>query len=88
MQVQLNARTIINKGNYGNQYDVETGRVLEVRVKTGKRGRPVSAPAPVYMKANDLFGRVPNTVKTTVKGTKIVGRASVNAVYENDDDAE
>jgi hypothetical protein len=89
MQVQLNANTIINKGNYGNQYDALTDRVLEAKVKTGKRGRPMSAPAPVYMKANDLFGRVPDSVRTTVAGRRIVGKASVSAVYVADlDDAE
>jgi len=85
MQVQLNANTIINKGTYGNQYDALTDRVVEARVKTGKRGRPTAAPAPVYMKANDLFGRVPDTVRTTVAGRRIVGKASVNAVYAEDD---
>jgi hypothetical protein len=87
MQVQLNANTIINKGTYGNQYDALTDRVVEAKVKTGKRGRPVAAPAPVYMKANDLFGRVPDIVRTTVTGRRIVGKASVSAVYA-DDDAE
>ena len=85
MQVQLNANTIINKGTYGNLYDALTDRVLEAKPKTGKRGRPTAAPAPVYMKANDLFGRVPDTVRTTVAGRRIVGKASVNAVYAEDD---
>ena len=85
MQVQLNANTIIHKGTYGNKYDALTDRVLEARVKTGKRGRPEAPPAPVYMKANDLFGRVPDTVHTTVAGRCIIGKASVNAVYAEDD---
>lgn len=45
---------LIHYGDYG--YD-DLNEV--VKVKTGKRGRPVATPAPVYYKTNDLFGRVP-----------------------------
>lgn len=83
MQVQTKTG-FINKGNYGSQYNVETGQVIETRVKTGKRGRPVAAPAPVYFQTNDLFGRVPNKAPMGIQGRVIIGKASANAVYADD----
>jgi len=88
MQVQTKSG-IINKGNYGSQYNVETGQVIETRVKTGKRGRPAKVdPIPAaFFFANDAFGRVPNKVTTKTQGGRVViGKASVNAVYANDND--
>lgn len=79
---------IINKAvSYGNAYDVErdTVAVAERAVRTGKRGRPAKAPEPVYYKTNDLFGRVPDTAPAGEQGRVIIGKASANAVYENDE---
>ena len=77
---------IINKAvTYGNAYDVERDTVTERVVRTGKRGRPAKAPEPVYYKTNDLFGRVPDTAPVGEQGRVIIGKASANAVYENDE---
>ncbi len=46
---------LIHYGSYGYE-DIDGA---PVKVKTGKRGRPVATPAPVYFQTNDLFGRVP-----------------------------
>ena len=78
MQVQTKTG-LINKGSYGSLYDAGIDGVIEpvvAKVKTGKRGRPAAAPAPVYFQCNDLFGRVADKVKTTTKGRVITGKAS------------
>jgi hypothetical protein len=86
MQVQTKSG-IINKGNYGSLYDAGIDGLIEKKVSTGKRGRPAAAPAPVYYKTHDLFGRVADTVKLPAgKGRVIIGKASASAVYENDTD--
>jgi hypothetical protein len=88
MQVQINANTIVNKGTYGTAYDSGIDAVVEARVKTGKRGRPAKAPAPVYYQTNDLFGRVPDVAPNNMQGRVIIGKASVNAVDAADDEQE
>jgi len=87
MQVQTKTG-IINKGNYGSLYNVETGQVMEARVKTGKRGRPVKVDAPAFITnmTNDLFGRVPLTAPKGEQGRMVIGKASANAVYANDEE--
>jgi len=86
MQVQTNAG-IINKGSYGTFYDADGEVVAKAKIQHGKRGRPPKAAPLVYFQANDLFGRVADTVKLTApKGRTVVGKASITAVYENDTD--
>lgn len=87
MQVQTKTG-IINKGNYGSLYNVETGQVMETRVKTGKRGRPAKVEAPAFITnmTNDLFGRVPMSAPVGIQGRVVIGKASANAV--DADDAE
>lgn len=87
MQVQTKTG-IINKGNYGSLYNVETGQVMETRVKTGKRGRPAKVDAPAFITnmTNDLFGRVPMSAPAGAQGRMVIGKASANAVYANDEE--
>lgn len=78
MQVQTKTG-IIHKGNYGSLYDAGIDGLIEKKVSTGKRGRPAAAPAPVYYKTNDLFGRVADTVKLTgPQGRVIAGKSNVD----------
>jgi hypothetical protein len=88
-QMQVQTKTgIIHKGNYGSLYNVETGQIMEARVKTGKRGRPAKVDAPAFCTniTNDLFGRVPNVAPKGNQGRVVIGKASANAVYANDCD--
>jgi hypothetical protein len=88
-QMQVQTKTgIIHKGNYGSLYNVETGQIMETRVKTGKRGRPAKVDAPAFISnvTNDLFGRVPLAAPKGNQGRVVIGKASANAVYANDCD--
>ena len=86
MQVQTNTG-IVNKGTYGTAYDADGEVVAKAKVQHGKRGRPPKAAPIMYFQSNDLFGRVAETVNLTApKGRVVIGKSSVNAVYENDTD--
>lgn len=86
MQVQTNTG-LINKGSYGTAYDADGEVIAKAKIQHGKRGRPPKAAPLSYFQTNDLFGRVADTVKLTgAKGRVVIGKASVNAVYENDTD--
>jgi len=67
---------LIHKGSYGSAYDADTNTVKEVKVSTGKRGRPAKEPAPVFFNTNDLFGRVPLKAPKGTTGRVIKGVAS------------
>jgi hypothetical protein len=82
---------VIVKGTYGSAYDAGSDTVKEARIKSGKRGRPVTVNvepvAFITNPMNDLFGRVPTTVPhNNIVGKVIIGKASVNAVYANDEE--
>jgi hypothetical protein len=60
---------LIHYGAYGS-VDYEN----EPRVKSTRRGRPVAAPAPVWTKTNDLWGRVPLKAPRGKTGTVYLRR--------------
>ena len=78
----------IHKGSYGSEYTADGEVIAKARVKSGKRGRPAKVEAPAFCTniTNDLFGRVPLTAPEGIKGRVVIGKASTNAVYANDDD--
>jgi hypothetical protein len=76
----------IHKGSYGAEYTADGEVIAKARVKSGKRGRPAKVEAPAFCTniTNDLFGRVPLTAPSGIKGRVVIGKASANAVYADD----